>query len=131
MRLDYRKLIKESKEELHELERKYRHTHVGQRLQLLGLLKSEECGSVNEAAKLLVYSRRHCLRWLKRYREEGLDGLLLNRMCRRGNRSERMTEEAWQALNEVLERGEIASYKGAREFLEEQGVHYLTSCAYS
>ncbi len=124
MRVNYPELIKENPEELHTLERKHRQSHIGRRLQLLRLLKSEECRSVREAADILGYSLRQCLRWLKQYRQEGLVGVMHNGIAQGGNRYERMTPEAWQALGEAMKRGEIGSYKQARELLGEHGVKY-------
>lgn len=124
MRVDYQALIQEDEAELHALEKKYRHTQIGQRLQLLRLLKRGECSSMKEAATLLGYSERQCLRWLKQYREQDIAGVLVNRVNMRGNRQERMTEQSWAALDEAMEQGEIATYEQARVFLAKQGVIY-------
>lgn len=124
MHIDYQALIQESEAELHALEKKHRHTQLGQRLQLLRLLKRGECSSMKEAANLLGYSERQCLRWLKQYREQGIAAVLVNRISMRGNHQERITGEAWLALNQAMTQGDIGSYEQARVFLAKQGVVY-------
>lgn len=123
MRRDYRKLIKESEAELKALAARYRNTVVGTRLRLLQLLKEGEAGSVEQAAEHLHYSRRQVQRWLKSYSETGLSGLL-KQPAKPTGAPERMTETAWQALDEALRRGEIATYAQARRLLAEHGVSY-------
>ena len=105
---DYRKLIKESAKELKKLNKEHRQTLVGSRLQLMYLLKSGEARTVTKASQLLHYSREHCQRWLKVYREEGLKGLLKPEKKAPGSK-ERMTPEAWEKLYAALKQGEIAS----------------------
>lgn len=122
MRHDYQRLIKETEEELFEQERQHRHSVVGSRLRMLRLLKSGEATSVEAVSGLLGYSWRQCQRWLTRYRIEGLAGLLT--AAKRGGSKERMTAEAWEALDRALKQGEIASYGQARTFLAQQGVVY-------
>ena len=123
MRLNYQEIIKESETELVKLERQHRFSHLNQRLRMLGLLKSGRCQSIAQVAKELGYSWRHCQRWLRSYRTEGLKGLLENHLHQRG-RQAWQNEEAWQALDKALRAAEIARYQDGREVLAEQGVHY-------
>jgi len=126
MSMNYRNLIRESEEDLLELEKKYRSTHLSHRVRMLRLLKSGTCGSIKqEAADVLGYGWRQCQRWITTYRKEGLSALLVDRTHKRGNQQERVTREAWRALEEAMQRGEIDTYERAREFLAERhGVHY-------
>lgn len=120
----YSQVIKEDPQELKELEKRHRYTHLFQRLRMLGLLKSEECRNLGEAARALGYSWRQCQRWFASYREGGLEELLKSRVSERG-RQELVTPEALEDLEESMKRGEIATISQADEFLRERhGIEY-------
>lgn len=123
MRRDYKKLIKESEAELKALEAKHRNSVIGTRLRLLRILKTGEETSVEQAAQKVHYSRRHCQRWLRRYYDSGLNALF-EKPGQSTGAPERMTAEAWQALDEALRKGDIATYPQARELVAEHGVVY-------
>jgi transposase len=123
MRLNHLEIIRESEEELLALEKKHRGSSYGQRFQMLRLLKSGRCGSVQQVADTLGFSLRQCQRWLDLYRRDGLDGLTSGQWVKRGG-VERMTPAAWKALNEALARDEIGSYTQARTLLAKHGVFY-------
>lgn len=119
----YEKLIGESEKELVELEREHRHTIIGTRVGMLRKLKSKEARSIPQVAEQLNYSLRQCQRWFKSYQLEGLEGVL--KASEQGKSSgERMTEEAWSVLEKSMLKGEIATYRQAREKVAEQGVIY-------
>ncbi len=82
--IDYPNVITESHEQLHELEKRHRYTHLFQRVRMLRLLKSGECTDLGGAADALGYSRRQCQRWWGAYTEGGLDELLVSRVDERG-----------------------------------------------
>ena len=84
MRLNYQKVIKESEKSLVKLEKQHRYSHLMQRVRMLGLLKSGKCQSISQVAEELNYRWRHCRRWLRSYRTEGLAGLLENPIHKRG-----------------------------------------------
>src|SRR5215203_4570771 len=110
-KIHYSRVIEEDPQELKELERYHRYTHLFQRLRMLRLLKSEECRNLGEAAEALGYSWRQCQRWFKSYSERGLQELV--------------TEEAFADLQEAMKRGEIATISQADEFLRERhGIEY-------
>src|SRR5215203_3639353 len=110
-KIHYSRVIEEDPQELKELERYHRYTHLFQRLRMLRLLKSEECRNLGEAAEALGYSWRQCQRWFKSYSE--------------GGRQELVTEEAFADLQEAMKRGEIATISQADEFLRERhGIEY-------
>jgi transposase len=125
--IDYPNVITESPEQLHELEKRHRYTHLFQRVRMLRLLKSGECSNLGEAGDALGYSRRQCQRWWSTYNTEGgLDELLVSRVDERG-RQEFVSEKAWEELEKVMKEGRIATYAQARDFLAERGVEYASA----
>ena len=124
--IDYPNVIPESPEQLHELEKRHRYTHLLQRVRMLRLLKSGECSNLGEAADVLGYSQRQCQRWWGAYTEGGLDELLVSRVDERG-RQEFVTEKAWEELEVVMKEGRIATYAQARDFLAKRGVEYASA----
>lgn len=120
----YSKVIKEDPQELKELEKRHRYTHLFQRVRMLRLLKSEECRNLGEAAQTLGYSWRQCQRWFASYNKGGLEELLKSRVSERG-RQELVTPEAFEDLEEAMKRGEIATIAQADEFLRSRhGIEY-------
>jgi Helix-turn-helix domain len=113
--IDYPNVIAESPEQLHELEKRHRYTHLFQRVRMLRLLKSGRCCNLGEATEALGYSRRQCQRWWSTYAQGGVDELLVSRVTERG-RQELITEEAWEELEEVMKEGRIATYAQAHAF---------------
>lgn len=121
--IDYPRVINESEEELQNLEKRHRYSHLFHRVKMLRLLKSARCANLGEAADALGYSWRQCQRWFKTYTEGGLGGLLVSRVNERGGR-ELVTDEAWEALQGAMKEGRIATIAGAHRFLLERGVGY-------
>src|ERR671910_455005 len=119
----YPQVIKEDPQELKELEKHHRYSHLFQRVRMLRLLKSGECSNLGEAAEALGYSWRQCQRWFATYREGGLQELLKSRVDERG-RQELVTPEAFEELQEAMKRGEIATISQAHRFLSERGIEY-------
>jgi len=120
----YPRVITEDLDDLKELERCHRYSHLFQRLRMLRLLKSGECSNLSEAALALGYSWRQCQRWFASYQEGGIEELLKSRVHERG-RQELVTEEALEDLKETMKRGEIATISQADEFLRERhGIEY-------
>ncbi len=73
----YSQVIEEDPQQLKELEKRHRYSHLFQRVRMLRLLKSKECGNLTEAAQALGYSSwRQCQRWFACYTEGGLAELL-------------------------------------------------------
>jgi transposase len=58
------------------------------------------------------------------YQLSGLPGLLAPLKAATGGVPERMTAEAWEALDKALANSEIGSYKQARHLLAQHGVVY-------
>jgi len=120
----YPQAITEDLDDLKELEKYHRYSHLFQRVRMLRLLKSEECSNLGEAADALGYSWRQCQRWFASYRKGGIGELLKSRVSERG-RQELVTPEAFEELEEAMKRGEIATIAQADEFLRERhGIEY-------
>jgi transposase len=121
--IHYSRAIKESQEELQKLEKRHRYSHLFHRVKMLGLLKSEECSNLGEAAEALGYSWRQCQRWFATYQKGSLGELLVSRVNERGPK-ELVTEEAWQELEEAMKEGQIATIAQAHRFLLKRGIDY-------
>jgi transposase len=121
--IDYPRAITEGEEQLRELEKRHRYTHLSHRVRMLRLLKSGESSSLGEAAESLGYSWRQCQRWFATYRRQGLGELLVSRVHERGP-PELVSEEAFSEMEEAMKRGEIATVAQAHRFLLSRGVHY-------
>ena len=120
----YPQVIEEDPQQLKELEKHHRYSHLFQRVRMLRLLKSEECTNLGEAAQALGYSWRQCQRWFRSYQEGGIEELLISRVSERG-RQELVTEEAFEDLKEAMKKGQIATISEADEFLRERhGIEY-------
>ncbi len=107
----YSQAITEDLDDLKELEKYHRYSHLFQRVRMIRLLKSEECPNLGEAARALGYSWRQCQRWFAFYRKGGIEELLKSRVHERG-RQELVTPEALEDLKETMKMGEI-SHHGA------------------
>jgi len=120
----YPQVIEEDPQQLKELEKRHRYSHLFQRVRMLRLLKSEECTNLGEAAQALGYSWRQCQRWFRSYQEGGIEELLISRVSERG-RQELVTQEAFEDLKEAMKKGQIATISEADEFLRERhGIEY-------
>ena len=120
----YLQVITEDLDELKELEKYHRYSHLFQRVRMLRLLKSEECSNLAEAALALGYSWRQCQRWFASYQKGGIEELLKSRVHERA-RQELVTPEALEDLKETMKLGEIATIGQADEFLRERhGIEY-------
>jgi transposase len=115
----YTQKITEEPDDLKELEKRHRYSHLFQRLRMLRLLKSGECSNLSEAADALGYSWRQCQRWFASYQEGGIDELLKSRVHERG-RQELATPEALEDLKKSMKMGQIATIAQADEFLRER-----------
>jgi hypothetical protein len=65
--IDYPRVIAENEEQLRELEKHHRYSHLFHPVRMLRLLKSGACSSLGEAAESLGFSRRQCQRWFATY----------------------------------------------------------------
>jgi transposase len=119
----YPQVITEDLDDLKELEKYHRYSHLFQRVRMLRLLKSEQCSNLGEAARALGYSWRQCQRWFASYQQGGIEELLKSRVDERG-RQELVSPEAFEELQEAMKKGEIATIGQAHRFLSERGIEY-------
>lgn len=117
MYLNYTDLIQESVEELACLEKRHRADPLADRLKMLRLLKSKAYRSRRPLAHLLGYSERQLQRWFDQYRQGGLKALIKRPGA--GGSAERISPEAWKALESQMKAGEIARLNDAQRFLRE------------
>jgi transposase len=123
MYLCYDDLIAESADDLLRLERQHRRSPVAARLKMLRLLKSGAYRSRRALASVLGYSERQLHRWFETYREEGLEAVV-HYETSRGSR-ERITPDAWNALEAEMKAGRIGRLKDAQQYLaDEHGIAY-------
>ena len=121
----YSQVIEEDPEELKELEKYHRYSHLFQRVRMLRLLKSEECSNLGEVAQALGYSWRQCQRWFASYQKGGPEELLKSTVHERARQEELVTPEALEDLKQTMKMGQIATISQADEFLRERhGIEY-------
>lgn len=126
MYLRYDDLITEPTGDLLRLERQLRASPLTARLKLLRLLKGGAYPSRRALASVLGYSERQLHRWFEAYREGGLNAMLTYETSR-GSR-ERITTEAWAALEAEMKAGRVGSLKDAQRFLAERhGIDYTVA----
>ena len=109
--LDYRKAIPESEEQLFELERHQSYALLRDRMRFLRLLKSGECCSQAKEGKSIGLKLRASEKLWRKYRVEGLDGLLAYPY--QGTKG-RLSEEQQQRLQEELYNDKIQRLAQAR-----------------
>lgn len=71
-----------------------------------------------QLAPVLGYSRRQLQRWWNAYQEGGLEALL--ERGSRGGSTERISKQAWQALEIEMKAGRIARLREAQRFLRKR-----------
>lgn len=118
MRLNYRDLIREASAELLRLEHSHRGGPLEARLKMLRLLQSGAYRSRAQVALVLGYTPRQLQRWWDVYRKGGLAALQVRGTP--GGSRERITPEAWAALEEQMSAGRVAQLSDAQRFLKEQ-----------
>src|SRR5215213_6460669 len=102
-KIHYSQVIEEDAQELKELERYHRYTHLFQRVRMLRLLKTEECTNLGEAARALGYSWGQRDTWFASEANGGPQKLLKTRGSVRG-RQELVTREAFDEVQEAIKR---------------------------
>lgn len=123
MRIDYSQAIAESEQELSRLEHTLRGQPTAPRVRLLRLLKGGHVRSVRAAAPLLGYSQRQLQTWWAHYKRGGLAALTA--VKRRPGKRSRLTPQAYQALEQQMAAGQIATLTAAQQYLaREWGIVY-------
>jgi transposase len=123
MRTNYQKAIRETAQQLADLEKTLRRKPTAARIRMLRLLKSGQARSLQTCAHLIGYSRIQLTRWWKLYTDEGIKALT-NYRPRLGKRSQ-LTTEALNDLKQRMREGHIARLEDARQHLAKHwGIHY-------
>ncbi len=117
MRTHYPDQIRESEEELEQLEKSLRGQAVCDRVKMLRLLKNQAYDSRRTLAPVLGYSERQLQRWWKLYKKGGLERLLEEKPV--GGSEERITDEAWLALKKAMHQGIVKQLNEAQAYLQD------------
>lgn len=120
--LDYQKAIKESEQQLWDLERHQSKALLRDRMRYLRLLKSGECGSQAQAGKYIGLKLRASEKLWHKYCREGLRGLLTYPY--KGSKG-KLSPEQEQRLQQQVLKDQIQSLGQARDYVENTfEVHY-------
>ena len=123
MRTNYTEAIRETVQQLADLEKSLRRKPTAARIRMLRLLKSGQARSLQTCAPLVGYSRIQLTRWWKQYTDEGIEAVT-NYRARSGKRSQ-LTAEAFNDLKQKMRQGHIARLEDARQHLaKDWGIHY-------
>jgi transposase len=121
--LNYGEQIKESEEDLLTVEHKQTKGLLRRRVRFVRLLKSGECSSQAQAGERIGINSRQSEKLWKRYKEKGLQGLLVYPYK---GRKPRITEDQVQSLKEELEKDNIQTLKQACAFVEQHDGQHFT-----
>jgi transposase len=120
--LDYRKAIRQSVEQLFYLERHQTRALLRDRMRFLRLLKSGACSTQADAGKAIGLKVRGAEKLWKKYKDEGIEGLLVYPYA---GRKEKISEDLKKDLQEELAKDQSQSLAQVQQFIEQQsGVHY-------
>ena len=123
--LDYRNAIKETEEQLLQLERRQSQALLRDRMRFLRLLKSGRCASQAKAGKQIGLGLRGSEKLWKKYRTEGLQGLLTYPY--KGTKG-KLSEAQQQQLHKELLKDNVQSLQQVCDYVEQRfGVHYSSS----
>lgn len=115
----YKLEIQEDEKTLKQLLRQQRTAAGKERVQLLYLLKSKQATTIQQAARLLGRHRVTVQEWLHRYREGGIDSLLVSKV--RSGRPRAIPNWAEVALEKRLQQTKgFDSYAEICQWLEQQ-----------
>lgn len=107
--------IAESIKTLEKLEERYRGRPEIARIQALRILRDNPSCTIEDVATAVSYSRQSVTRWLKVYREEGLDALLQLDSRKRLDEA----DEALTILRTRLSAGEFSDLESVKEWIDE------------
>jgi transposase len=120
-----RVVIEESVEDLKTLMRQQTQVGDKERIQLLYLLKSGQAQTVTQAAQLLGRGRATLQRWLAKYQEDGISGLL-ERHLPPGQVCQ-IPQAAQAELEQRLSSPQgFGSYKEIQTWLEQEHGHLMS-----
>lgn len=120
--LDYQKAIKETEEQLLQLERHQSKALLRDRMRFLRLLKSGQCTSQAGAGKYIGLKLRASEKLWSKYRTAGIEGLLAYPY--KGSKG-KLSEDEQLLLQEELRKDETQSLQQACAYVEKKfKVHY-------
>lgn len=120
--MNYETAIKESVNEISQLEKKTKNLKGRDRVRFIRLLKSGEATSQKQAGKMIGLAIRQSQRLWEQYRKEGLRGLSENRYQ---GRKSKLSELGRRSLGERLKKDDVKSLQQAQAYLAaEEGVNY-------
>jgi transposase len=123
--LDYQKVIKESEAKLSSIERAQTKAILRDRMRFVRLLKSGECGSLAEAGRQIGLKLGASEKLWRKYREEGLAGLLDYPFKGYGGK---LSQEQRHVLEEELHGAQIQSLQQGCQYVEKSfGINYSSS----
>jgi transposase len=122
--LDYRKAIKQTEEQLWELERHQTQGLLRDRMRFLRLLKSGACSSQAKAGQHIGVKRRASEKLWHKYHSEGIEGLLIYPY--KGS-SGKLTQAQVQQLEQELCKDQMQDLQQVCDYVEKKfKVHYTT-----
>lgn len=116
--------VSESEKELSELHKRETHLKVKQRLHMLYLCKSGQATSLSGLCLQLNKSTSQVKRWIKLYKEEGLESLIVP--PEHTGRKKTMSDEVMKALIAKLDIAYFSSFKEIHQWLKEEYDVQLT-----
>jgi transposase len=115
----YKLDILESEAELQALLRQQKTASGKERVQVLYLLKTQKAKTIKEVAELIGRNRGTVQEWLTKYRNGGLEELVLKKVG--GGRKRKIPQWAEKALEKKLQENEgMNSYSEICQWLEEK-----------
>lgn len=116
--------VKESLEELRELEEHYRGKPEEVRVTVLRLLKEDDERGIEDVAMLVGYSKPTVKRWWRTYREGGVKALIdIAVASRKGS----TIDEDLHTLKQKLQAGDFTKIEDVRNWLETYGTGHKGS----
>jgi transposase len=123
MYINYPSVIKETEADLEQQEKELRPTKLVDRVRMLRFLKSGQLSTLEECAVILGYNVRQLKRWWKQYKEQGLQQL--TQPASYPGKPSKLTEEAWNDLENEMCAGRISSLRDAQIYLKDRwGITY-------
>lgn len=123
--LDYLNEIKESENELLEIEKGISKGRWRDRIRFIRFLKSGQARTTREAGELVGFGLRQSQRLWRRYKDQGIQSLGTNPY---GGRKAQFPKEKEVALKERLKKDDIRTLRDAQRMLKEEfGVEHSIS----
>ena len=118
MRVNYAEVISETTEELKQLKNQQKNVVCFQKIQSLYLLKTGQITTITKLATLVGVHRVTIQKWLRKYKNEGINGLLAVKP--KTGRPSQFNNRAIAQLEEILNEAEngFKSYEEIQQWLK-------------